>query len=140
MRLGSLCNGNDSAAILSNINNALKYAANSRAGKDSLGSLLSMRAKVKHTNGDDGGAMEDLDNAVHANLSDATQFVNSGAVAPEKTAAACTWTEPEMDGLVRRFPNDYRAYLYRGLYYGFFSQLNQDSRKPAWKIFVKLQR
>jgi len=78
MRVGSLCEGNDRAAILSNINSALRYIGNSRIGKDSLGSLLSMRAKIEHANGDDGSAMEDLDKAIHANLADSTQFVNSG--------------------------------------------------------------
>lgn len=90
-----------------------------------------MRAKVEHTNGDDSAAMEDLDKAVRANLADAAQFVNSGATAPEKIASACTWTQPDMDALVLSFPNDYRAYLFRGLYYGFFVQWNQDSLKPA---------
>jgi len=111
MRLGSLCDGSDRAAILSNINSALKYVSNSRSGKDSPGSLLSMRAKVEHGNGDDSAAMEDLDKAIHANLADASQFVNSGAIAPEKSASACTWTLPEMDALVQRFPNDYPAYM-----------------------------
>ena len=131
MRLGSLCDGGDRTAILSSINSALKYISSSRASKDSAGSLLSMRAKVEHTNGDDSAAMEDLDKAVHANLADAVQFVNSGATAPEKIASACTWTQPDMDALVQSFPNDYRAYLFRGLYYGFFVQWNQDSLKPA---------
>ena len=137
MRLGSLCDGGDRTAILSNVNNALKYVSNSRTGKDSPGSLLSMRAKVEHANGDAAAAMEDLDKAVRANLADAATFVNSGAVAPEQSASACTWTLPEMDALVQRFPNDYRAYLFRGLYYGFFVQWNEDSIKPAMDNFRK---
>jgi tetratricopeptide (TPR) repeat protein len=131
MRLGTLCSGNDGAAILSNTNSALKYVSNSRAGKDSRSSLLSIRAKIEHTNGDNTDAMEDLDKAIQANLADSTQFVNSGATAPEKTASACTWTEPDMDALVQRFSTDYRAYLFRGLYYSFFAQWDQDSLKPA---------
>ena len=127
----SLCDGNDRTAILANVNNAIKHVSNSRTGKDSLGSLLSMRAKIEHTNGDDAAAMEDLDKAIHANIADAVSFVNSGAAAPEKTASACTWTLPEMDALAQRFPNDYRANLFRGLYYGFFVQWNEDSLNPA---------
>jgi hypothetical protein len=135
MRLGSLCSGNDRPTILSNINSALKYAGNSRTGKDSTSSLLSMRAKIEHTSGDDTDAMGDLDKAIQADLSNSTQFVNSGAIAPEKTASACTWTEPDMDALVQRFPTDYRAYLFRGLYYGFFTEWNENSLKPALENF-----
>ena len=60
MRLGSLCDGGDRTAILSNVNSALKYVSNSRMGKDSPASLLSMRAKLEHVNGDDSAAMEGL--------------------------------------------------------------------------------
>ncbi len=131
MRLGAFCDSSDRVAILSNINNALRYVSNSRTGKNSIGSLLSVRAKIEHTNGDDPAAMEDLNKAIQANIADATQFVNSGTIAPEKNASACTWTQPEMDALVQRFPNDYRAYLLRGLYYGFFTQWDLDSLEPA---------
>jgi tetratricopeptide (TPR) repeat protein len=134
MRLGSLCSGNDRSTILSNINSALKYA-NSRTGKDSTSSLLSMRAKIEHANGDDTDAMGDLDKAIQADLANSTQFVNSGAIAPEKTSSACTWAEPDMDALVQHFPTDYRAYLFRGLYYGFFTEWNEDSLKPALENF-----
>ena len=35
------------------------------------------------------------------------------------------------DGRRECFPNDYRAYLFRGLYYGFFVQWNEASLNPA---------
>jgi tetratricopeptide (TPR) repeat protein len=127
MRLGAFCDSGDRAAILANVNKALKYASNSRVGKDSTIELLSMRAKVEHANGDDSAAMDDLYKGIQTNLAESTQFVNSGAVEPEKSAKACTWTLPEMDALVARFTNDYRVYVVRGLYYGFFAQWNESS-------------
>jgi len=42
-----------------------------------------------------------------------------------------------MDALVQRFPNDYRTYLFRGLYYGFFVLWNEDSLKPTMDNFRK---
>jgi hypothetical protein len=53
MRLGSLCSSKDHAAILSDINNALKYAALSENAKDTQASVLSMKAKLEHDGGDD---------------------------------------------------------------------------------------
>lgn len=131
MRLGSLCSGKDRAAILSDIKNALKYNASSENAKETQAAMLSMKAKLEHDGGDDAAAMRDLETAIHANLADAVRFTNSGATAPEKTASACTWTETDMDQLKQRFPNDYRAYLFAGLYYGFFSTWNDPSVKPA---------
>jgi tetratricopeptide (TPR) repeat protein len=131
MRLGSLCSGKDHAAMLSDINSALKYNATSEDAKETQASMLSMKAKLEHDSGDDSAAMRDLDTAIHANLADAARFTNSGATAPEKAASACTWTETDMDQLKQRFPNDYRSYLFVGLYYGFFSTWNDASLKPA---------
>jgi tetratricopeptide (TPR) repeat protein len=131
MRLGSLCSGKDRAAILSDINNALKYNTSSENAKDTQAAMLSMKGKLEHDRGDDAAAMRELDTAVHANLADAVRFTNSEATAPEKTASACTWTETDMDQLKQRFPNDYRAHLFAGLYYGFFSTWNEPSLKPA---------
>lgn len=137
MRLGSLCSGKDHGAILSDINNALKYNAGSENAKETQASMLSMKAKLEHDGGDDTTAMRDLDAAVHANLAGAARFTNSGATAPEKTAAACTWTETDMDQLKQHFPNDYRAYLFAGLYYGFFSTWNDPSLRPAMENLDK---
>lgn len=131
MRLGSLCSGKDHAAILSDINSALKYNATSEDAKETQAPMLSMKAKLEHDSGDDSAAMRDLNTAIHANLADAARFTNSGATAPERAASACTWTERDMDQLKQRFPDDYRSYLFAGLYYGFFSTWNDASLKPA---------
>jgi hypothetical protein len=77
MRLGALCAGNDRVAIMADVNSALKFIGTSRVGKDSLGSLLSMQAKVEHCNGNDRAMIDDLDKAIHADLTKATEFVNS---------------------------------------------------------------
>jgi tetratricopeptide (TPR) repeat protein len=124
------CELGDTASALSDINNALKHVGNSLV-KESAPSLLSMRAKIEYANGDYAAALDELDEAIRADLRHATQFTNSGAVKPEKTASACTWTEPDMDALVQRFPTDYRSYLLRGLYFGFFVTWDEDSLKPA---------
>lgn len=128
MRLGALCEGNDLVAISSDINNALRYLTTSRVGNTSLRALLSMRAKLEHTNRDDGAAIEDLDKAIHADLDKALEFSNSGGVAPEKTASVCVWTEPDLDALVQHFPDDYRAYMFRALYHGFFLFFEKDEK------------
>ena len=138
LRAGLLCSGSDRAAILADINSALKYVDNSQV-KESVASLLSMRAKIEHSNGNDADALTDLENAILANLTGADKFAHSGAVAPEKAAGTCTWTEPDLDAAVQRFPSDYRPYLLRGLYFGFFTNFNDDEtlRKRALDQFRK---
>jgi tetratricopeptide (TPR) repeat protein len=123
MRAFTLCDpGSNRAAIIADLDLALKFVANSRTGgKDSVPSLLSTRAKVEVASGDFSAAMNDLERAVLSDPQKATQFTNSGGVKPEKTASSiCVWTEPDMDEFVRRYPADYRSYLFRGLYFSFF--------------------
>lgn len=128
MRLAARCDGTDLAAAASDIDNALKYLPGSSIGTGSLGSLLSMKAKIEYANRDERTAIDDLDKAIHADLENALKFSNSGAVAPERTAKICVWTEPDLDALVQHFPTDYRTYLYRGLYHGFFVFFEKDDK------------
>ena len=134
-RLASLCGGNDRAAILSDVNRALKYASKLDSTW-SVPSLLSMRAKMKYDKDNFAGVMEDLDKAVHADFSSARLFVNRTPAlkASDEKETTCSWTGPDMDALVRRFPTDYRVYLLRGLYY---SSFGGDSVKPAIGNFGK---
>jgi len=126
-RIGALCESNDRRRIISDLNNALRFMGNSRTGKDSVGSLLSMRAKVAYADGDYVGAMDGLDKAIGVDLAKAAEFTNSGAAKPEKTASSvCVWTEPDMDALVQRFPTDYRSHMFRGLYFSFFVSFNPE--------------
>jgi tetratricopeptide (TPR) repeat protein len=131
LRLISLCNGKDRAATLLDINSALKYKSNLENASETNVSILAMRAKIEHDEGDDVAAMRDLDAYIQANPADADRFTNSGAVAPEKTASACTWSETDMEAIKSNYPNDYRSYLYAGLYYGFFTTWDEKSVSPA---------
>jgi len=132
-RLDALCAGVDRAAILSDVNNALKYAADS-GDKDTSAGLLSTRAKIEYANGNEKLAMEDLEKAILAS-NGAFRFTISDAVAPEKTASSCIWTESDMNMLVQHFPADYRSHLFRGLYYG--SSVSFSANDDLLKLAVK---
>jgi tetratricopeptide (TPR) repeat protein len=137
-RLGVLCDGSDKDAVLSDVNNAIKFADSSRAFGEKvkdIGSFYGMRAKIEYLKGDYNGAVADLDNAVRADLTKPTDFVNTGGVKPEQTASLCTWTEPAFDALVQRFPQDYRSHLFRGLYFAFFVRFDMTWQKPATEEF-----
>lgn len=128
MRLATRCEGTDLAATASDIDSAIKYRTDALAGATSLPALLSMKAKIEFSNRDEKAAIEDLDKAIHTDVENALKFSNSGAVAPEKTAQICVWTEPDLDALVQHFPTDYRTHLFRGLYHGFFVFFEENDR------------
>jgi tetratricopeptide (TPR) repeat protein len=126
-RIGALCEINDRRRVISDINSALKFKDSSQSIKDGLVGWLSMQAKLAYADGDYVGAMDGLDKAIRVDLEKAKKFTNSGAATPEKTASSvCIWTEPDMDALVQRFPNDYRSHMFRGLYFSFFVNFSSE--------------
>jgi tetratricopeptide (TPR) repeat protein len=129
-RLNGLCNRNDLRRAIVDVNSAIQFAGKSRV-RETLASLLAMRAKLMYANGDYVGAMNALDRTISNDPEHATEFTNSGGVKPERAASVCVWTASDMDDLVQRFPTDYRSHMFRGLYYSKFAPLHDDSVKPA---------
>lgn len=78
-----------------------------------------------------------LDKAMLRDLDTANRMFNIEGVEPEKTSKFCVWNLTDLDGLVERFPKDYRPWLFRGLYYEFFTTFKEDYYPPAMQNFQK---
>jgi len=127
-RAAMLCergNAADQAAILSDITEAISYWKSGSSAL-SLVDLLTLRAKIEHNLGDDAHALADIERAIATDPANAKKVINSGAIAPEKTSNICVWNQTDANAIVARFPNDYRPYLFRGLYDSFFIFFNLD--------------
>jgi tetratricopeptide (TPR) repeat protein len=81
--------------------------------------------------------MDYLEKAMVRDLDTANRMFNIEGVEPEKTSKFCIWNLADLDGLIARFPNDYRARLFRGLYYEFFTTFKEDYYPPAMQNFQK---
>jgi hypothetical protein len=89
MRAFALCDpGNDRAAITTDLDRALNSVTSLRIGKTSTASLLSTRAKMEYLGSNYLSTMNSLEKAIRSDLDKATEFTNSGAAEPEKTAAS----------------------------------------------------
>jgi len=138
MRATALCEvpATKPADIISDINSAIKYHA--KPENASSGELLSIRARLEYAAGQSDSAMTDLENGMKSNLDDAAQIFNNGNVKPsEMPSSQCKWTEEAVNGLVAKAPNDYRSYLYRGLFYTFFAAFDHVSLPTALGNFQK---
>ncbi|SRR6266571_1167318 len=82
-------------------------------------------------------AMGDLEKAMMRDLDTANRMFNIEGVEPEKKSKFCIWNLTDLDGLVARFPKDYRAWLFRGLYYEFFTTFKEDYYPNAMQNFQK---
>ena len=95
-----------------------------------------LKAKVEFESGHLEDSMRDLDAAIRENYEDAKDVFNDGNTKPITTAQPCAWTLADFDTLERRFPQDYRPPLYRGLYLTFFYSFDLDSDySPVFEAF-----
>src|SRR5207245_2336998 len=49
----------------------------------------------------------------------------------------CIWNLNDLDNLIAKFPTDYRVWLFRGLYYEFFTTFKEDWYEKAAQNFRK---
>jgi tetratricopeptide (TPR) repeat protein len=75
-----------------------------------------LKAKIEFESSHFEDSMRDLDAAIREDYESAKDVFNDGNVKPTTTAQPCVWTQPDLDTLERRFPQDYRPPLYHGLY------------------------
>jgi tetratricopeptide (TPR) repeat protein len=117
-----------SAEILDNISRSISlHRQSTSTAYPTLREHYALKAKIEFESGHFEDSMRDLDAAISQDYEDAQQVFNDGKVQPTKTAEPCVWTEADLDTLERRFPQDYRPPLYRGLYLTFFNSFDLDS-------------
>lgn len=132
MRATGLCTipGSSAATILSDIDAAVKHPPELDPSVD--WSLIVIRAKLEHDSGHDEQAMADLEKAISANPSSPWEVLNNGGTKPSQPASSrCAWSEDSMTDLVHRYPNDYRSYLFRGLFNANFGPYDEQSFQIA---------
>jgi tetratricopeptide (TPR) repeat protein len=115
-------NSQDFGSIVADLNFTIAHSGVIYKATDSY-SLLAKIEFAKHSYGQ---AVELLDKAMTRDLDEANRMFNIGAVEPEKTSKFCTWNLTDLDTLIKRFQNDFRVWLFRGLYYQFFTTFKED--------------
>jgi tetratricopeptide (TPR) repeat protein len=97
-----------------------------------------LRAKMALVDGRYEDAMRDLDAAIKEDYSGAEDVFNDGKTDPSTTTRKCQWTQPDLDGLAKRFATDFRPPLYRGLYLSYFLRFHvEGDPQPAFDAFER---
>lgn len=91
--------------------------------------ILSLRAKLNMLSGNYRQAMNDLDMAIK--IDPTYPFLNTGGVKPEDDSNPTALQKKDFDVLVAKYPDDYRAYMYRGLFYSSFSFYDERNYAPS---------
>lgn len=130
------------ASMRQDIDSAIKlYSPDESANiYNSAAEMYSMRAKVDMLAGDLQQAMKDLDTALTTHPDDVNSIFNSGGVKPEENANPTALQKRDLDLLVARYPQDFRSYLYRGLFYFFFATFDEHYYTPTLSNLEQARR
>ncbi len=119
----------NSTKILDDISHATSLHGQSKSSAyPTLREHYALKAKVEFESSHFEDSIRDLDAAIREDYESAQDVFNDGNTKPTTTTQPCVWTQADLDTLERRFPQDFRPPLYRGLYLTFFYgfDLNSD--------------
>lgn len=128
-----ILNSNDFTSIQNDVVAAMSHSGQVYNNTD----YYSLLGKIELAKGNYIKAVDYLDKAMVSDLSTANRMFSIEGVQPERTSKFCVWNLADLDGLVARFPKDYRPWLFRGLYYEFFTTFKEDYYPPAMQNFQK---
>src|SRR6266851_3024332 len=113
------------------LDNAIKYHSSGKyhSAYSSTAPIYSLLAKAAMLVKDYQGALTDLETAVNA-TDDPNEVFNNGGVKPEDNTNASALQKSDLDVLVTTYPDDYRARMYRGLFYGTFTTYDERYYAP----------
>jgi len=132
--------GSDYPQALSDIDKAIQLRSSAKYEKvyDSPAEMYALRAKVDMAAGNDQQAMNDIEMAVKSDPT--TNPFNTGGVKPEEAADLTALQKKDFDSLVNRHPNDYRVYMFRGLFYDSFTTFDEQYYTPALDDLERAQK
>jgi len=122
----------DYPSILSDVDKASALHRSSQH-KDIYNSaeMSALRAKVNQLAGDSSQVLKDLETILASEPNEYSEVFNTGGVNPDEVSNPTALNRQDLDSLVTQFQNDYRVYMFRGLFYLTFTTYNEDFYKPA---------
>ena len=76
--------------------------------------------------------MDDLEAAIKIDPSNSSKVFNTGAVKPDDDSNPTALQKKDFDTLIAAYPNDYRPYLFRGLFYFSFTNYDEQYYTPTF--------
>jgi len=123
----------DYQKIISDVDNAIKFHSSTKykSAYDSTAGMYGMRAKLDILSNNYQQAVNDLEIAVKTDPSNIGNVFNTGGVKPEDNSDPTALQKNDLDLLIAQYPDDFRVYMFRGLFYNAFSFYDTQYYKPA---------
>lgn len=123
----------DYQKILSDIDSAIKFHSSSKykSSYDSTAGMYSLRAKIDILSNNYQQAINDLETAIKTDPSKISDVFNTGGVKPEDDSNPTALQKKDLDLLIAKYQDDYRTYMFRGLFYNAFSFYDNQYYTPS---------
>lgn len=131
--------GADFNGVLADIDKAIQLEPSTKYDKvyNSISEMYALRSKVDIRAGDDQRAVNDLETAIK--IDPGTNPFNNGGVKPEDGSDPTAVGKSDLDSLIERYPGDYRVYMFRALFYNFFTTFDEQYYALALKDLEKAE-
>jgi tetratricopeptide (TPR) repeat protein len=128
-----MVSSSDLQGIRSDLDAALRYRSSSpyESAYGSGASIYALRAKADMLAGDYQQGILDLESAVKLSPGNTNEVFNTGGVKPDEDGNPTALQKKDFDILVSTSSSDYRAYMFRGLFYGSFATYGEQYYAPA---------
>jgi len=128
-----LANNADYSRIQSDIDSAIKFHSSNKyhSAYDSTAEMYALRAKVGVLNNSYDQAISDLETAIKIDPSNTNEVFNTGGIKPEENSNPSALQKNELDALIAKYPDDYRTYMFRGLFYRSFARFDEQYFTPT---------
>lgn len=123
----------DYQKILSDIDNAIKFHSSDKytSSYGTTAGMYGLRAKVDILSNNYQQAIDDLEAAVKIDPSSTNEIFNTGGVKPEDESNPTAIQKSDTDLLVAKYPDDYRTYVFRGMFYYSFTNFGEQYFTPT---------
>ena len=129
----------DYQQVVDDINRSiqLRSTRQSKSAYKSIAPHLSMRAKAEKEMGKYQIAIEDLERAIRLSPTVPNDVMNLSGTKAEVVEKSDLWTNSDFDDFITKFPNDHRAYYFRGFFYSFFTTFDEKYYSRAIADYEK---
>ncbi len=137
-----LVGSKDYQNILVDIDDAIKFHSSEKykSAYDSTVGMYSLRTKVDILTNNQQQAISDLETAIKIDPSKINDIFNTGGVKPEDASNPTALQKSDLDSLIAKYPDDYRTYMFRGLFYNSFTVFDEKYYVPVFDDLKRAQQ
>ena len=125
----------DPKAVIADLDKSIALHKPDPAGKLNLQLQYTLRARMDLAVGDAAGAIDDLMRSIEEDLHFPQNAFNDGKVTTTKASQPCEWSLDDLGLLAKKYPQDARPLLLKGIYFMQFHLKDADDHAQTLALY-----